>query len=66
MEALIIMLILIGLSIGYFVGWILMLINSAKRNKWGWFVLMFIFQILWIFYLIFAYKKARKRRRKKR
>lgn len=39
-----------------FVAYIWCLVNAAKNGKWVWFVLMIFFQVLFIFYLLFADK----------
>lgn len=39
-----------------FFAWVWCLVSAAKNGKWVWFVLMLIFQVLFIFYLLFAHK----------
>lgn len=34
------------------------MVNAAKNGKWVWFVLMLFFQVLFIFYLLFADKRS--------
>ena len=69
MEALI-TLALIALYIGGTVFWILMLINSAKTEQWGWFVGILVFGLIALPYRFVAYRSPaeiaeRKRRRRK-
>ena len=45
------------LALLVFVGWVWCLVSAAKNGKWVWFVLMLLFQVLFIFYLLFADKR---------
>jgi phage shock protein PspC (stress-responsive transcriptional regulator) len=52
-------LVLIGglMALTALVAYIWCLVNAAKNGKWVWFVLMIFFQLLFIFYLLFADKR---------
>ena len=52
-------LVLVGglLALAVFVTYIWCLVNAAKNGKWVWFVLMIFFQLLAIFYILFADKR---------
>ena len=64
----IVMLLVIALAgIAATVFWIFMLINAAKREKWGWFVMQLIFGILVaIVYFFVEYEAPRARTGRRR
>ncbi|RYD44605.1 MAG: hypothetical protein EOP83_31210 [Verrucomicrobiaceae bacterium] len=51
-----VMLALVVLAGLVFITYIWCLVSAAKNGKWAWFVLMLLFQVLFIFYLLFADK----------
>lgn len=62
--AIVILLVFAIVGLAAMVFWILMLINSAKREKWGWFVLQLVFGVIVsIIYRFVDYEEPRRQLR---
>jgi len=58
MELYVLFTVLILVSLLLTVGWVMLLVDAARHERWGWFVVMLIFSITAIPYLFLEYGKG--------
>lgn len=62
MEIFLLAVCLLALSLALTVGWVLMLVDAARTERWGWFVVMLVVSVTGVLYFFVEYGSTPRRR----
>jgi len=58
LEIYAVLFLLVVLGLALTVGWVLMMVDAARTERWGWFVVMLVFGLAAVPYLLIEYGRT--------